>query len=48
MYSLSAHSPFSCGVIGATVTEIAGSHAVYVSQPNPVAALIEKAARELK
>jgi pimeloyl-ACP methyl ester carboxylesterase len=33
---------------GATVTEIAASHAVYVSQPNAVAALIEKAARELK
>jgi pimeloyl-ACP methyl ester carboxylesterase len=33
---------------GATVSEIAGSHAVYVSQPNAVAALIEKAARELK
>lgn len=33
---------------GATVTEIAGSHAVYVSQPNAVAALIEKAAKELK
>jgi pimeloyl-ACP methyl ester carboxylesterase len=33
---------------GATVTEIAGSHAVYVSQPNAVAALIEKAAKALK
>ena len=33
---------------GATVSEIAGSHAVYVSQPKAVAALIEKAARELK
>jgi len=33
---------------GATVTEVAGSHAVYVSQPKAVAALIEKAARELK
>ena len=32
---------------GATVTEIAGSHAVYVSQPNAVAALIEKAAEGL-
>jgi pimeloyl-ACP methyl ester carboxylesterase len=31
---------------GSTVTEVAGSHAVYVSQPKPVAALIEKAARE--
>jgi pimeloyl-ACP methyl ester carboxylesterase len=33
---------------GATVTEVAGSHAVYVSQPNAVAALIETAAQELK
>jgi pimeloyl-ACP methyl ester carboxylesterase len=33
---------------GATVTEIAGSHAVYVSQPNAVAALIEKAAKGLR
>jgi hypothetical protein len=33
---------------GATVTEVAGSHAVYVSQPKAVAALIEKAARGLK
>jgi len=33
---------------GATITEVAGSHAVYVSQPNAVAALIEKAANELK
>jgi pimeloyl-ACP methyl ester carboxylesterase len=33
---------------GATVSEIAGSHAVYVSQPAAVAALIEKAAQELK
>lgn len=31
---------------GATVTEVPGSHAVYVSQPKAVAALIEKAARE--
>jgi pimeloyl-ACP methyl ester carboxylesterase len=29
---------------GATVVEVAGSHAVYVSQPNAVAALIEQAA----
>src|SRR2546429_4836492 len=29
---------------GATVLEVAGSHAVYVSQPNAVAKLIEKAA----
>ena len=33
---------------GATVAEIAASHSVYVSQPNAVAALIEKAAKELK
>jgi len=33
---------------GATVSEIAGSHAVYVSQPKAVAALIDKAARALK
>ncbi len=30
---------------GSTVVEVAGSHAVYVSQPNAVAAFIEKAAR---
>ena len=39
---------FMAKLAGATVTEIAGSHAVYVSQPNAVAALIEKAAKELK
>src|SRR3990172_7404221 len=33
---------------GSTVVEVAGSHAIYVSQPNAVAALIEKAAREVK
>ena len=32
---------------GSTVTELAGSHAVYVSQPKAVAAVIEKAAMEL-
>src|SRR3989454_7111057 len=32
---------------GSTVTEVAGSHAVYVSQPKPVAAFIEKAANEV-
>ena len=32
---------------GSTVVEAAGSHAIYVSQPNAVAALIEKAAEEL-
>jgi len=33
---------------GSTVVEVAGSHAIYVSQPNVVAALIEKAATEVK
>ena len=33
---------------GSTVVEVAGSHTIYVSQPNAVAALIEKAAREVK
>jgi pimeloyl-ACP methyl ester carboxylesterase len=33
---------------GSTVVEVAGSHAIYVSQPNAVAALIEKASGELK
>ena len=33
---------------GSTVVEVAGSHAIYVSQPNAVAALIENAAREVK
>jgi len=32
---------------GAVVGEVAGSHAVYVSQPQAVAALIEKAAAAL-
>ena len=32
---------------GSTVVEVAGSHAVYVSQLNAVAALIEKAAKEM-
>jgi pimeloyl-ACP methyl ester carboxylesterase len=30
---------------GSTVVEVAGSHAIYVSQPNAVAALIEQATR---
>lgn len=30
---------------GSTVVEVAGSHTIYVSQPNAVAALIEKATR---
>jgi pimeloyl-ACP methyl ester carboxylesterase len=33
---------------GANVTEVGGSHAVYVSQPKAVAAVIEKAAKGLK
>ncbi|MFI4923253.1 MAG: alpha/beta hydrolase [Burkholderiales bacterium] len=32
---------------GSTVIEVAGSHAVYVSQPNTVATLIEKATKAL-
>jgi pimeloyl-ACP methyl ester carboxylesterase len=33
---------------GSTVAEVAGSHAIYVSQPNAVAAIIEKAAGAVK
>jgi hypothetical protein len=33
---------------GSTVVEVAGSHAIYVSQPNAVATLIEEAATGLK
>ena len=33
---------------GATVTEVSGSHAIYVSKPDAVAALIKKAARGVK
>jgi pimeloyl-ACP methyl ester carboxylesterase len=33
---------------GATVTEAAGSHSIYVSQPRATADLIEQAAREVK
>ena len=33
---------------GSTVVEVAGSHAIYVSQPKAVAALIEKAASEVR
>lgn len=33
---------------GSTVVEVKGSHAIYVSQPEPVAALIEQAAKSLK
>lgn len=32
---------------GSTVTEVAGSHSAYVSQPKAVAGFIEKAAKEL-
>jgi hypothetical protein len=32
---------------GASVVEVKGSHAVYVSQPKAVAELIEKAAKSL-
>jgi pimeloyl-ACP methyl ester carboxylesterase len=34
--------------VGATVTEVAGSHAIYVSKPESVAAFIEKAATEVE
>jgi pimeloyl-ACP methyl ester carboxylesterase len=33
---------------GSTVVEVKGSHAVYVSKPEAVASLIEKAARGVK
>jgi hypothetical protein len=33
---------------GATVVEVSGSHAVYVSQPDPVADLIRKAISGVK
>ncbi len=33
---------------GSTVVEVAGSHAIYVSQPNAVAALIEQAVQGVK
>jgi hypothetical protein len=32
---------------GSTVVEVAGSHAIYLSQPNAVAELIEKAANKV-
>jgi hypothetical protein len=32
---------------GATVTEVKGSHAIYVSKPEAVATLIEKAAESV-
>jgi hypothetical protein len=33
---------------GSTVTEVAGSHAIYVSKPSAVADLITQAARSLQ
>ncbi len=33
---------------GSTVVEVKGSHAIYVSQPGAVAALIEQAAKSVK
>ena len=33
---------------GSSIVEVAGSHAIYVSQPDAVAALVEKAAEEVK
>jgi len=36
---------FMSGRAGSTVVEVAGSHAIYVSQPNAVAALIKQAAQ---
>lgn len=33
---------------GSTVVEVNGSHAIYVSQPGAVAALIEQAAKGVK
>jgi predicted RNA binding protein YcfA (HicA-like mRNA interferase family) len=32
---------------GSSVVEVKGSHAIYVSQPKAVAALIEKAAKDV-
>jgi pimeloyl-ACP methyl ester carboxylesterase len=39
---------FMSGRAGSTVVEAAGSHAIYVSQPDAVAAIIEKAAGAVK
>jgi len=36
------------GRAGATIVEVAGSHAIYVSQPEAVAALIEQTAEAVK
>jgi hypothetical protein len=38
-------SVFHVGASGIDVVEVAGSHAIYVSQPNAVAALIKQAAQ---
>ncbi len=38
---------FMSGRAGSTTIEVAGSHAIYVSQPDAVAALIERAVEEL-
>jgi pimeloyl-ACP methyl ester carboxylesterase len=39
---------FMAGRAGSTVVEVAGSHAIYVSQPRAVAELIESAASEVR
>ena len=36
------------GRAGSTVVEVTGSHAIYVSQPEAVAEVIEKAASEVR
>jgi len=36
------------GRAGATVVEVEGSHAVYVSQPGAIAAAIEQAAQSVR
>ena len=36
------------GRAGATVADVAGSHAIYVANPHAVAALIEQAANGVK
>jgi hypothetical protein len=43
-----AAQKFMSNRAGATVVEVAGSHAVYVSQPKAVADLIERAASGAK
>ena len=34
--------------VGSTVVEVKGSHAIYVSQPEAVAALVEQAEKSVK